>query len=240
MPPAVIASGLACGLLLAGSGAALWTRPRPVPGVSRAARAIGWLASVALVVAAALSWDHDPGLVSRATRLFLIAAVAAPTGHSRRSRPAAAILMSTVTTLVLVCAGLLIAWNPAGAGPITTCPAPTSLGAVASILATVLCAGFGLRANSEALGTLVDADEPAVGSASTAYGLLTLLVGGGALASLLSRGTVWAGTPAEAGLTSAFLAWSAVWLSRRQHPRTYALLVVVAALLLLFAAMASV
>ena len=100
-------------------------------------------------------------------------------------------------------------------------------------LAVVVCGGLGARALGEALSKIVAQTPHGERLPTVTYVLLTLLVGGTALANLWQRGTVWGENTSEGGLAGAWLAWSAAWLSPRQRSWLRAGLIVVAASLLI-------
>ncbi|MEA3339559.1 MAG: hypothetical protein U9R15_06300 [Chloroflexota bacterium] len=222
-----IFAGLACGALLATIGLAVWDASRPVPGLSRAARAAGWLAGALLLTAALLAWWGDPALSAPASRLLMMAVLAAPVGTRRHhpkswSKPWGDVARS-LPALLLVGSALFGPFGP------TSAESGILMG-----LTLVVCGGLGARALGEALSLSPCAEWPFTAT----YALLTLLVGGVATIDLWQRGTLWGGSPGEGGLAGAWLAWSAVWLGRRWHPRLRAGLIVVAASLLVVAALA--
>ena len=239
MPPAVVFAGLACGLLLVTGGILIRGRATLVPGLPRAARSLGWMSAAGLAIAAALAWAEYGVGGSPAPRLHLIAALAAPVVLSRRRRPVAASVMPTATALVV--AGMSIFWTwTAGAVPgaasavsasANSLPSPSA--AVASLVA-IICAGLAVRALGQALSDIIDPALSTDQRPGLVYGPLTVLVAGVALVNLWSRGEVWAGTRAEVGIASAYLAWSGVWLSPRPHRRLHPVSVVAAALLLIW------
>lgn len=217
-----IFAGLACGALLAAIGLAIWDASWPVPGLSRAARAAGWLAGALLLIGSLLALWEDPALSAPVSRLLLMATLAAPVRTGRHySKPwgnvARALPALALTGIVL--------FGPLG-------PASAESGALVSLM-LVVCGGLGARVMGEALSLSTDAEWPFTAT----YALLTLLVGCVALVNLWQRGTVWGGSPGEGGLAGAWLAWSAAWLGRRWHPRLRAGLIVVAASLLVAAAL---
>jgi hypothetical protein len=248
----LILPGLACGVLLAAAGLALWDGFRQVPGLSRAVDVNAWLAGALLLLGALLAWQGDrslsmlvpspstllgvdsvegpalSGIEGPAPHLILMAALAAPPPptrtHRRRSAPWGA-TMRILPALALAGAGLF--WIPEfieiGAG--NSSPALVGLG-------VVVCAGLGARALGEALSEIAGSTPHLERSFVAAYALLTLLVGGTVLVNLWQRGAVWDGTPRQSGLAGAWLAWSAAWLGPRQPPRLRAGLIAAAALLL--------
>lgn len=233
MPVIMIFTGLACGTLLAAVGLTLWDSFRRVPGLSRAVRAIGWLAGAFLLIGALLAWPRDRSFSAPAPRLILMAALAAPPGtHRRRNAPWSNVML-ILPALVLAGGGLL--WSPR--------PVETEVGRLPVALmelALLICGGLGARALGKALSEITTSTShvkwPALGQVegpAAAYVLLTLLVGGTALVNLWQRGTVWGGTAGEGGLAGSWLAWGAAWLGPRQHPRLRTVLIVVAALLLI-------
>jgi len=230
MPAAVIFTGLACGTLLAAAGLALWGIFRQVPGLSHAVRAIGWLAGVLLLIGALFAWQGDHSISTPALRLILIAALAAPSGIHRQYLSPWNNAMLILPALILAWAGLLWASRPVAGEFGSPLVLPVEL-------AIVVCGGLGARVLGEAL-SMIAAQTPHSERLTTAtYVLLTLLVGGTALVNLWQRGTVWGGTTSEGGLAGMWLAWSAIRLGPRQHPRLRAGLTVVAASLLILMAL---
>ncbi|MFQ6101224.1 MAG: hypothetical protein ACE5OS_08315 [Anaerolineae bacterium] len=251
MPVTIIFTGLACGTLLAAVGLTLWDGFWQVPGLSRAVRAIGWLAGAFLLIGVLFAWlrDHSlsalalSGAEGLALRLILMAALAAPPITHRRQDAPWSNVMLIMPALVLAGGGLLRFLEPV----------ETEVGCLPVVpveLALLICGGLGARALGEALSeiaTLLSPSEPGglVGPSAAAYMLLTLLVGGTALVNLCQRGTVWnfvelsrdGGIAGDGGLAGAWLVWSAAWLGPRHHPRLRAALIVAAALLLIATAL---
>jgi hypothetical protein len=229
---------LACGVLLAAAGLALWDGLRHLPGLPRAVLVNRWLAGTLLSIGALLAWQrsHSPsapalGLSRGAVEgpvphLILMAALAAPPGtHLRRSTAwgdAARVLPA------LALAGVGLFWSPdsLGAGPGSPWHTLVQLG-------SVICAGFGARALGEALAEIGDSIPRTEWPSAVTHVLLTLLAGGTGLVSLWQRGSVWDGTAGQSGLAAAWLAWSAARLGPRQPPWLPAGLTVAAALLLI-------
>jgi len=226
-------AGLACGVLLVAIGLSLWGGSRQTPDLSRATRAIGWLAGAFLLVGALLAWQGDPGFSGVASRSLLMAALAVPVGNRRYHSSPWGSVMRALPALVL--AGTALFWSPRPIGG-----ASSDFPAALAEFVIVVCAGLGARALSEALSEIV-VSIPRVEWPSTATCvLLTSLVGLMGLVNLWQRGTVWGVTPGESILVGAWLAWSAAWLGGRWHPRRRAGLVIVAASLLVAAALAQV
>ncbi len=234
MPSAVVFAGLACGLLLVTGGILIRGRATLVPGLPRAARSLGWMSAAGLAIAAALAWAEYGVGGAPAPRLHLIAALAAPVVLSRRRRPVAASVMPTATALVVAAMSIFWTWTAGavpGAASAVSLPSPSA--AVASLVA-IICAGLAARALGQALSDIIDPPLSTDRLPGLVYGPLTVLVAGVALVNLWSRGEVWAGTRAEVGIASAYLAWSGVWLSPRPHRRLRQVSVVAAALLLIW------
>ena len=235
MPAAATFTGLACGLLLAAAGLALWDGLRHVPGLSHAVRGTGWLASGCLLIGTALAWPGDPVFSTPTLRLTLMAAVAAPEIRPRRRSWSG--VMRILPALAL--AGATLLWPPAPTTTATSAP-PFALAGVA----IAVCGGLSARAIGETLSGIASptprtegpARSDAKGPATAAYVLLTLLVGGTALVNLGQRGTMWAGTAGEGGLAGAWLAWSAACTGLRPHRRLRAALTTAAALSLVLLA----
>lgn len=240
----LIFPALACGVLLAAAGLALWDGFRHMPGLARAVDANAWLAGALLLTGALLAWQgtHSPsGLVPSgvegpalsgpegpAPHLMLLAALAAlplPGIHRRRSAP----WNGAIRVLpALALAGMGLFWTPepavAGAGN-------PSLALVQ--LGLVVCAGLGARALGQALSEMADPTPHIEGPFAAAYALLTLLASGTALVNLGQRGSVWDGTAGQIGLVGAWLAWSAAWWGPRKPPRLRAGLIAAVSLLLI-------
>ncbi len=226
MPAVVVFTGLACGTLLAAVGLALWDGFRQVPGLSHAVRAIGWLAGALLLIGALFAWQGDHSVSAPAMRLILIAALAVPPGIHRHRPPLRSNAMLILPALILAEAGLFWVSRPVASEAVSPPVLPVEL-------AVVVCGGLGARALGEALSKIVAQTPHGEWLPTVTYVLLTLLVGGTALANLWQRGTVWGGNTSEGGLAGAWLAWSAAWLSPRQRSWLRAGLIVVAASLLI-------
>ncbi|RLC95122.1 MAG: hypothetical protein DRI77_10315 [Chloroflexi bacterium] len=221
MLTAGIFTGLACGALLAATGLTLWDSFRPAPGIFRAVRVIGWLASLFLLTGALLAWPGDRGLSTPALRLTLMAALAAPQITRRRRNSHWSDVMLILPSLALTGGGIFCSL---GTVEIEAGRLPS-----ASVeLALLICGGLGARALGEAMSACRSGR-----SFIAAYVLLTLLVGELALVNLWQRGVVWGSAPGAGGLAGAWLVWSAAWLWPRRHPRLRAGLTAVAALLLI-------
>lgn len=212
MQPGVILVGLACGALLATIGLAAWDSFRPRPEISPAVLTVVWLAAGLLLAGAALSWWSDRALSLPASRLLLMAALAAP--PSRRH-------LSSWERARRVFPALLLA----GAGLLFSAGGTTGLPFALPALALVVCGGVGARALGDVL-----CSYRAGSSSAVAYALLTLLVGAMALVNLWQRGTIWGGASGAGALAGAWLAWSAARLAQR--PRLQAGLTGAAALAL--------
>jgi len=229
VPAVVVCTGLACGALLTTGGLILWDSSRQVTGLPRAVCVIRWLTGALLLIGALLAWQEDRGFSAPASRLILMASLAAlPQIHRRRhfSRSSVALILPALT---LVGAALLWSLEPAKAeaGRLTATPVE---------LTAILGGGLGARALGEALSKITtptpqvsEAQQPS----TAAYALLTLLVSGLVLINLWQRGSVWGGTVAEGGLAGGWLAWSAAWVYPRRQPRSQAALIAVAALSLI-------
>ena len=153
MPSAVVFTGLACGLLLAGMGATLKDGFRPVPGLARAVQLIGWLAGAILLAGALSLWVENPGLPTSGLRLALMAALAAPLTLQRRCHSHWRNAMHVLLALILTMAGLFWALGFIGAeatGSTVWLTALTAsrvaLAAPPIILVVIVCAGLGARA----------------------------------------------------------------------------------------------
>jgi hypothetical protein len=219
---------LACGILLAAAGLALWDGFRQTPGLARAVDTNAWLAGALLSIGALLAWQETRSPSGPAPHLILMAALAAiplpriPRRRSARWSGAIRVLPA------LALAGVGLFWTPG----------PAAAGAGSSPLALVelgvlVCAGLGARALGQALSEMADPTPHLERPFAAAYALLTLLVGGMALVNLGQRGSVWDGTAGQSGLAGAWLAWSAAWWGPRQPPRLRAGLIAAASLLLI-------
>ena len=223
--------GLACGTMLTAVGLGLWGSHRQLPGLSHAVWAIRWLAWAFLLTGVLLAWRGDQSLSAPASRLVLMAVVAAPPGVHHRRRSAWSSVMLILPALVL--AGAALFWLLGSIGVGAGSPPAGSVG-----LAVIICGGLGARALGEVLSDAVAPTtewsiQSKVGwSFIATYTLLTLLTGGAALMNLWQRGLVWGGAINEGGLAGAWLTWCAVWLCPRQTRGLRAALTGVAALLL--------
>jgi len=238
VPGTAILAGLACGALLTTAGFALWHALRPLPGLSQAVRALGWLAGALLLSGALSARLGGGGLPPCVPHLLLMAALATPLDPRflpgpRRSAAPWNDFLCLLPPLALAWAGLLctatlvggeVSGPPVGGGP------PVAQGLE---LAIVACGGLGARALGQACGEIVTSTPGVAWPSAAAYAWLTVLMGGVALASLAQRGSVWDGTPAETGLAGVWLAWSAAWLSPRQPARLRTALTAVAAAFLI-------
>jgi hypothetical protein len=225
VPGPVIFAGLACGMLLAGTGLALWDGLHQVPGVSHAVHVIRWVAGAFLVVGVFLAWQGDHSLSAPAPRLVLMAALAAPAAFYRRSLARWSHVWLILPALVLTVAGLF--WTSAsieaGAGS-----SPVAL----VEMVVIVCGGLGARALAVALSESATLTPGVEWPSAAAHALLTVVVGGMALVSLWQRGSVWDGTAGESGLAGAWLAWTAARVGPRQSRWLRAVLTAVAAVLL--------
>lgn len=246
MQVTAILAGLGCGALLAAAGLTLWGEPRKTAGISQAVHAIGWLAGALLLIGALLAWWAYDAPAAHPSSLALIAALAAPPGIRRRE-PSRSRLVPILLALLL--AGLSLAWLLAsnGIGPEQNSGPSASLAMVYS-WGVVICAGLGARTLAEVLGEIItphpDAEEFSPdrvdGLLNATYALLTLVTGGTALTNLWQRGLAWEQTPGASRLAGAWLVWSAAWLSPRHVAWLRAGLTIVAALVLLWAALAGI
>ncbi len=222
-------AGLACGVLLTVMGLAAWESSRQMPGLARAVRALDWLAGALLLVGALLAWWGDPALLAPASRLLLMAVLAAPVEtrchHSKSWAKPWDHAARAIPALALIGSALFV---PAGLASVES-------GALAN-LTLIVCGGLGARALAQALLSLPRSSPGVEWPFPATYALLTLIVGGVALVNLWQRGAVWSGRPGEGGLAGAWLAWSAVWLVPRRSPRLRAGLTIIAALLLIVTA----
>jgi hypothetical protein len=236
VPVAAICAGLAWGMLLAIVGLALWDGFRPTPGLSRAVWVLGWSAGMLLLAGAMLAWWRYH-LSNLTLRLFLMAALAAPSGIRYRRRSPWGSSACTIPALILAGVALFLSAEP-GFGNSNSPVTPMAL-------AMVLCGGLGARALGEALSEIINPTShikwPALskveGPSAVTWALLTLLVSGTALGNLWQRGMIWKGAIGEGMLAGTWLAWSAAWLSPHERPRLRAALVTVAALLLFWTAL---
>ncbi len=243
MSSAVIFAGLACGLLLVTGAILIRGRAALVPGLPRAARSLGWLSAAGLAIAAGLAWAEYGVVGAPAPRLHLIAALAAPVVLPQRRRPVAASVMPTAAALAVAVIGIFWTWT-AGAVPSVASAVPASADSLPSpsvtiaSLVAIICAGLAVRALGQALSDIIDPALSTDRRPALVYGPLTVLVAGVALVNLWSRGEVWAGTRAEVGIASAYLAWSGVWLSPSPYRRLRPVSVVAAAFLLIWVVLA--
>jgi len=232
VPGTAILAGLACGALLTTAGFALWHALRPLPGLSQAVRALGWLTGALLLSGALSAWLGGGGFASCVPHLLLMAALATPPAPRfllgpRRSAAPWNDFLRLLPPLALAWAGLLCTATPV-VGEVSGPPVAQGLE-----LAIVVCGGLGARALGLAFGEIVTSTPGVAWPSAVAYAWLTVLVGGVALASLAQRGSVWDGTPVETGLAGVWLAWSAAWLSPRQPARLRTALTAVAAVFLI-------
>jgi hypothetical protein len=210
--------GLSLGALLTAAGLALWDGLRHMDGLARATRVARWIAGGLLLVAIVPLWITGDSAL--ALSLTLTAAIAAPPIRHRPSPwyDAAALLPALALTGI-------------GFSRITGLVRGDLVAPPLSIVSIVF-SGLAARVLSEALGALVNPAAAPSRLFDTLFLLLTLLVGAGALTTLWQRGVVWEGMARESGLASVWLAWTAAWLSPREHPRLKAGLIGVAAALL--------
>jgi hypothetical protein len=262
VPTAVILPGLACGVLLAAAGLALWDGLRRAPGLSRAVDVNRWLAGVLLLAGALLAWRGAHGLSAPALSGVEGPALTSVEGPALSPSTLLGIDSADGPALHLILMAALAAPPPptgahrrrpapwsdairilpalalAGAGLLWT-SAPIGAGAgnpplaLVKLLGVIVCAGFGARALAQALSEITDPSPHLAWPSAVAYALLTLLVGGTALVNLWQRGAVWDGTAGQSGLAGAWLAWSAARLGPRRPARLRAGLIIGAALLLI-------
>lgn len=214
--------GLSFGLLVASVGVGLWDVRRSVPGLSRAARMMRWIAAGLLFSGAVLR------VVARQDAFDSMAYVA---------------LMAAIATLPLPAQSGDVAWVP----PARTFPALWLAGAVLvlageksstgggpapMVLAFALCGGLAARALGGALVALFAVDIE-TWSAEATHLLLTLLAGGGLLVDLGRQGGWLGARRVELAMVGPWLAWVAVHFFPRRWPRVRAGLLGFAALLLI-------
>jgi len=212
-------------MLLAAAILALRNEFRKIEGLSRASRAVRWVASVFLLIAVPFLWSAGRDRSTLVVHLTLMAAIAAPSTDRQGDQYHWHHTVSVLPALVLAGGGLFtINQNVQPASPVLT---PTTL-------AITICGGLAARVLGEALGTFVNTVVPLSRTLDALYLLLTLLVGGSALVNLWQRGAVWEEMAAEKGLAGTWLAWTAAWLSPREERRLRSGLAAAAALLLTF------
>jgi hypothetical protein len=211
--------GLSFGALLVASGSALWSGFRPVNGLARATRVIGWVGGGLLLIAFLLLWIT--GGAAPILSLTLMAAIAAPLTRRHSSSPWYDVVI-LLPALALAGGSFSLATGLIQAGRMVTMS-----------LAVTVCGGLAARVLGQALGALVDPTVAPGRLFDALYLVLTLLVGAYALTGLWRRGVAWEAAAGESGLAGAWLAWSAAWMSPRQRPRLRAGLIVIVALLLI-------
>lgn len=236
--------GLGCGMLLAAMSFGLWSSLQEPHGPCRGAHAAAWAAASILVVAALLVWGSGLpalealiGVVDRqalegpALSLILMAALAIPLRlDTPRSAPWScgmlylpAGLLASMALVRTVASGV--------SAPDTDWVTPIRF-------SLAVCGGLGARAVGRSLQVMTATVHDAEWPGTLAYGLTTLVFGSAALVNLWQRGTLWMGANSvlRGGITGAWLAWSASWLTPRRYSRLRVVLVVVAAALLVLAA----
>lgn len=224
MPFAVVLTGLACGVLLAAAGLAVWGGFRQEIGVWRALRPLRWLAGF-LLLGGILAGRLQSGVSTLDTRPLVLAAAAALPLRDRLDRTPWSNVPALLPGLVLAGAGLLEVTVPTVARAAGLLCAGAGLGCLVAA-----CGVVGAQALSEALADLLTPDRPAMWRAP--YVVLTLLVGGSVLVNLWQRGSLQAGAQGEAVLAAAWLMWGAAWLVPQRYPRLKPALVSTAALAL--------
>ena len=231
-----VATGIACGLLAGAVGLSLLSRSPPDAGRRQAIPVISGTAAVLLLAAGGIAfWEHCSeavsggdvfwigaigALLNRPLRLVLMAAVAAAPARSTAHRGPRTDTVPLLPPVVAAAVALLLA-------PLADLAAPRSVPEGATLvrflrtLAVVSCSAISARALAHSLACLSSPDnaDRVAASARAAYAVLTLLVGGTALASLLLRGSPWGLASDEITLGAAWLAWSAAWFGPRHQPR---------------------
>jgi len=196
------------------------------------------LAAILLLAAAIAAWSQSTASpATTAPRLFLVAAVVAPAARRRQQATRTGDTVLAAAAVVLAGSGLVGAWVPGLPGLPVPARGQQALGDLGAVVAAV-AAGLGIRC---ALRAIARAAEPALeddGSPAAVYALLTAFTGVLILSNIWTRGIFGSGTAAYAGIASAFLVWSAVWLFPRERRVGYASLVAGAALWLLWVALA--
>ena len=217
--------GLSFGTLLTASGLAFWGRFRRVEGLALATRAVKWMATGLLLAAVPFLWiGSHPALI---LHLALAAAIAAPS-VDRHQHPQWYDAMTVLPALFLAGLGLFLAAGPAQA----------RMSAITLVdLAPAIYGGLAARTLGEALGVLANPAAVMSRLFDALYLFLMLAAGATTLATLWERGIAWEGNSADSGLLGVWLAWSAAWLSPREHPRLRAALIATATLLLVLLAL---
>ena len=224
-------------MVLTAGAAMARVRSHTSEGLSRAPRMLTWLAAILLLAAAVVDWSRSTASPALAPRLFLVAAIVAPAARRRRQATRTGDSVLAAAAVVLAGSGLVGAWVSSLPGLSVPARAQQAVGGLGNLVAAV-AAGLGIRCASRAIAR---AAEPALeddGSPAAVYALLTAFTGLLTLPNLWTRGIFGSGTPAFAGIASAFLVWSAVWLFPRERRVGYASLVAGAALWLLWVALA--
>ena len=217
--------GLSFGTLLTASGLAFWGKFRQAEGLFLATRTVKWMATGLLLAAAPFLWiGSHPALI---LHLTLAAAIAAPS-VDRHQHLQWRDAMAVLPALLLSGLGLFLATGPAQA----------RMSALTLVdLTPAIYGGLAARTLGEALGALANPAAAMSRLFDALYLLLTLAAGATTLATLWEQGMAWEGNPADSDLLGVWLAWSAAWLSPREHPRLRAALIATATLLLVLLAL---
>lgn len=250
MLPIAIPVLLACGMLLAGVGAHLWSGFPEGPDLSPVASICAWVAAGVLLMGALLLWGGRLPVLESFVRPFDMSALQGPV--------LPLILMAALAIPLEGQAGLKVnpdqkaSWSRAmvylpalglAAAVLMQVSTPTE-GALSVDWVTPLrfsiavCAGLGARGLGQALQVIAGGTGYTGTSRALTFVPLTLVSGSAALVNLWQRGTVWGSSDPvmRGGLAGAWLVWSADWLAPRRLPRLRAVLTVMAALLLIVVA----
>lgn len=235
--------GMGCGMLLVAVSFGLWSDYRGSRAVSRGAQAAAWAAAGVLVVGALLAWGSGLpalesliGVVDRqpikgsALSLILMAALAVPVkADAPQKAPwGTALLYLPASLLALAALFEITASDEVLSSTDWVTPVRFSL---------AVCGGLGARALGQSLQVIVVGVPYVEWPGTLTYGLTTMLFGSATMVNLLQRGTPWDGNPMlRGGITGAWLAWTADWLTPRRHLRLRAVLTITAAVLLIVAA----
>ena len=214
VPPTLVVSGLACGMILTACAAMMLARSRAVDELSRAYSMLTWMAATLLLAAAVVGWARAAGTPAVAPRLLLVAAVVAPVSARRVRAARTGLRVQTTFAILLAGSGLVGAWVFAQTGPPAITGSGHALAGLSSVAAAV-AAGLGIRYGSSTIARTINLADEGAGPPGATYAMLSVVVGLSSISSLWTRGVVRLGAPAHAGLAAAFLAWSAVWLFPR-------------------------
>jgi hypothetical protein len=233
MSSAVAFTGLACGMLLAAAGMAVWSFARHISSFSKIVSTIRLVAGAGLLWGALSAW-HSGYWSPFSIRLLLMAALVSLPYPSRLSPYPPGYVFS-----------LLLPASLAGLGLYLTLRSGLVVPARQYIPFREVVAAVGGGIGAWALNGLI-AHLPELKSEespgqeaplSAAYAMLTISLGSLSIVNLLQHGKIWAGGEAEKRLAGAWMIWTAGRLVSSRRSWLHWILIAIACIVFVFAAL---